>query len=902
MSAPLFTNVHQSVRGLDFFMNREDNLTKSTSLLARLSHEIKVKNAAGLFDINRIAEDFFVPVLSIMYDCPELKNQNAVAYNFPAVDLGCEASKVSIQVTSDASSAKVEKTLKLFEEHKLNDRFHTVYVLVLTEKQSTYSSKKLKKQIAGLPIAFESDSHIIDYRDLAARLGALDSEKIKAVTEILTDEFAKQDASLAFRKELENFLTIAQAKIEFEKKSKKYIPSIFIETSSTKEQVRFFAHPLFFYRKIRQELSKLKLTELNDLLRLAKQKPIDESPDLAKLAPDPANLDQLAETLSRQADALQALRSRIAPMSMDRGSTERYEPTEDAEAFSRIWRHPVESRAYGFNRRVDDILELINLGRKKILLLTGMAGQGKTNFVCDLVENMFRKFQIPSVFVPARELNGYQGQARIFEFIANNRYAPDVQNLHGLLKLFDKVARENGMPFIIVVDGINEVSDFTGFSQQINVFLSAIAQYDHIKAIITCRNEFFDQRYASILQQGFSDQIFHVKNLRSEMSEKHKDRLIDAYFDYFKIDLTLGHAASDFLRNDLLLLRIFCEIEEGATERFVPTIYKGDIFERFLLRKVGEFEGHLKAQVVPVLHKIVSEMLRLESFSSLNTSAFQPSEASIIERLISDDIILRSELPEPSLANAGQQNISFTYDELRDFILAHHIVIVLADQDLKEVESILAKLADLQVREGVFRYTYILARKHDKLDLVHLCEAQPDFTQHFVNNIQLITPEMQNDADKERVKDILSAHKNADHVRVIAAFLFHRRIPTEILNINILVDHINALDDDGCRAFFTIIFADGRWHSQNDWRRRISTIVSSYLKRAEEHFPPKDMGLLTFMAQISGFADWEFLEPNRNRFASLVAKTDFHAQRDYLSNARSTVIVENATEIWSVAA
>jgi radical SAM protein with 4Fe4S-binding SPASM domain len=119
-------------------MNREDNLAKSTSLLARLAHEIKVKNAARLFDINRIAEDFYVPVLSVLYDCPELKNQNAIAYNYPAVDLGCDASRVSIQVTSDASSGKIIKTLKLFKEHELNDRFDTVYVLVLTEKQSAY--------------------------------------------------------------------------------------------------------------------------------------------------------------------------------------------------------------------------------------------------------------------------------------------------------------------------------------------------------------------------------------------------------------------------------------------------------------------------------------------------------------------------------------------------------------------------------------------------------------------------------------------------------------------------------------------------------------------------------------------------------------------------------------------
>lgn len=879
-------------------MIREENLIKSTGFLARLAYEIKAKNAAGLFDINRITEDFYIPILSILFDLPELKNQNLIAPNFPSIDLGCDASRISIQVTSDASSAKIIKTLRLFNEHNLKTRFDKIYVLILTEKQNSYSSKKLIEQIAQLPIPFDTQESIIDYRDIAAKLGELPSDRIAKVSEILLNEFAKQDASLSFRRELENFIAVAQAKIEFEKQSKKYIPSIFIETSSVKEQARFFSHPLFFHRKITEKLSNLRLEELNKLLRLAKQKPIEEHPKHDALAANPTTLKELNGAFASQATALQALRSKIAPMSMDRGTVERYEPAGDAIAYRRIWAHPVESRAYGFNRRLDDILELIELGRKKVMLLTGMAGQGKTNFVCDLIENMFRKFEIPSIFIPARELNGYSGQTRIFDFIVNNRYAPNVSNIHGLLKLLDEVAQENGVPFIIVVDGINEVSDYSSFSQQINDFLAAIAQYDYIKAIITCRSEFFDQRYASMLQQNFSGEIFHVENLRSEMSERHKDRLIEAYFDYFDIELTLGEDAQDFLRNDLLLLRIFCEIEEGARERFVPTIYKGDVFERFLVLKVGEFADHLKAQVVPALHKIVSQMLRLENFSRLSTVNFDPVETSIIEILISDDIILRSELPAPSLAFAGQQNISFTYDELRDFILAHYMVFDLADQNINAVEAIFAKIADLQVREGVFRYTYILARKHRKLSLIQLCESQPDFAQHFVNNIALIGPEIQNDSDRERVRDILSSRKNAHEVRFMAAFLYHRRVRTEILNIQILVDHINTLNDEGCRNFFETIFADGHWNQRNDWQRKIGSIVSAYLERAAVNSPTEDSVLLTFVLQISGYAAWEFLEPNRNKFALLMATADFFSQRDYLANSPSIVITDNIAEIW----
>ncbi|TOI86600.1 hypothetical protein CGI50_24250, partial [Vibrio parahaemolyticus] len=159
-------------------MNQQELLTRINALLGRFAYEVKVSNATGLFDINIIAEDFLIPILSVVLECPELKNQNRVQMNFPAVDLGCDRSRTSIQITSDPSSPKICKTLKKFQEHNLHTHFDNLYVYVITERQKTYLSKILDAEINSLPIQFDVNDNILDYKNLAEKISGLSNEKL----------------------------------------------------------------------------------------------------------------------------------------------------------------------------------------------------------------------------------------------------------------------------------------------------------------------------------------------------------------------------------------------------------------------------------------------------------------------------------------------------------------------------------------------------------------------------------------------------------------------------------------------------------------------------------------------------------------------------------------------------
>ncbi len=184
-------------------MTRQELLHRSIVLLGRFVNEVKVSNAAGLFDINTIAEDFLIPVLKIIFDCPDLRNQNRIQMNFPAVDLGCKTSRTSIQITSDSSSSKVRETLQKFESHNLSSDFDSLYVYVITERQNSYTSQKLTEEANSLSIAFDPSRNILDFRDLAKRLSELTNEQLESINSHLEAEFAKTDANLEFRSNFE---------------------------------------------------------------------------------------------------------------------------------------------------------------------------------------------------------------------------------------------------------------------------------------------------------------------------------------------------------------------------------------------------------------------------------------------------------------------------------------------------------------------------------------------------------------------------------------------------------------------------------------------------------------------------------------------------------------------------
>ncbi|MCX5814268.1 MAG: SMEK domain-containing protein [Proteobacteria bacterium] len=878
-------------------MTRQELLQRSSTLLGRFAHEVKVANAMGLFDINTIAEDFLIPVFKIAFDCPDLCNQNRIQMNFPAVDLGCKTSRTSIQITSDSSSSKVCETLEKFESHNLGNDFDRLYVYVITERQKSYTSQKLTEAANSLSIEFDPSIDILDVQDLAKKLNELTNEQLKCINTHLEEEFRQADTSLKFRSNLDAFLSVNQQKIEDEKRTKKYIPSVFVETSETKEEMRYFANPMFFYRKIDDDLRRIDLARFNKLLCMAKIEPVaDNLGEIATLKA-PNNLSELRARLVLQSTALKTLQEHVSPFSWYGDRAERFKPSDYSTGYWEVFRYNIESNGSGVFSSLEKVSKKIGIAQAKIFLVTGMAGQGKTNFICDLIENQFRVFEVPTIFIPARSLNNYPGPDRILSYITNNRFAPNVASLHDLFTLLNSVAEECHKPFVIAIDGINEVGDLDGFVAELRVFLDALCQYDFVKIVLTSRNEFFEHKFAGVFEPQFSDHLYRVKDLRNKMSEENKSRLLEAYLRHFKIKARFSNVAAEFLENDLILLRIFSEIHEGKNIGYVPDIYKGDIFEQYLIMKVNEFPTSSRQRVLNSLYKICSRMLGDENFSQISVEGFDDAERQIFEQLIGEDIILRREVPSTGLASLGIENISFTYDELRDFLLAYYSVVKLAASNPLKVNSIFEKIPKWPIYEGFFRYAYVLARKQNSDTVLAACEASEDFQKHFLNNLSLLSADIQKPEDVKRVETVLKGSTAERDLRHVAWFLFRKREDSELLNIRILLDHVSSLDDEESERFMRAMFSRSSDFGGSSWRDRVSDLLNSLKDLREEQILGLGIPALALALHFAPYAQWAERETTLNLFAKFQLTQEVGGVIEACQNAVSVKVQNCLKEI-----
>jgi len=878
-------------------MTRQELLQRSSTLLGRFAHEVKVANAIGLFDINTVAEDFLIPIFAIAFNCPDLCNQNRIQMNFPAVDLGCKTSRTSIQITSDSSSSKVLETLEKFESHGLGSDFDSLYVYVITERQKSYTSQKLTEAANSLSIEFDPSNDILDFQDLAKKFGELTNEQLEHINGHLEVGFTKTDANLQFRSNLDAFLGVSQQKIEDEKRTKKYIPLVFVETSETKEEMRYFANPMFFYRKIDDDLRRIDLAHFNELLGMAKIEPIADNLREINTLEAPNSLSELRARLVQQSTALKAIQEHVSPFSWYGDRAERFAPSDYLTGYWKVFRHSIQSSGSGVFSSLGKVSKKIGIAQAKIFLVTGMAGQGKTNFICDLIENQFRAFEVPTIFIPARSLNDYPGPNRILSYIRNNRFAPDVPTLHDLFTLLNDVAEECQKPFVIVIDGINEVGDLDGFVAELRVFLEALCQYDFVKIVITCRNEFFDHKFAGVFEPQFSDHLYRVKDLRNEMSAENKSRLLEAYLHHFKIKGHFSNVATEFLENDLILLRIFSEIHEGKNIGYVPDIYKGDIFEQYLIMKVNEFPTPSRRNALNSLYKICSRMLGDENFTQISVEGFDDSERQIFERLIGEDIILRREVPSTGLASLGIENISFTYDELRDFLLPYYTVVELAASHPLEVNSIFEKIPKWSIYEGFFRYAYVLARKQNSDTVLAACEVSEDFQKHYLNNLSLLSADIQTPEDVERVETFLKDDTAARDIRHVAWFLFKKREDSDYLNIRILLDHVCSLDDEETERFMRVMFSRSSDFGDSSWRDRVSDLLNSFKDLSEDQKLGLGVPALALAVHFAPYAHWGEREATLNFFAKFQLTQEIGDAIDACKNAASVKVQSCLKEI-----
>ena len=165
--------------------------------LTKVSREVEVSVAMGHFDINKICEDVFCGVFKELFDFKNLRNLNDdEKKNFPGIDLADDDAKVAIQITSDKTLEKIKDSIGKIIRHNLHEKYDRIIFYVLTRKQGSYSQDSINKVCEG-KIAFDVDSDILDFTDLATKAASASPKALKSAVDILGAYMRGCDVGLA---------------------------------------------------------------------------------------------------------------------------------------------------------------------------------------------------------------------------------------------------------------------------------------------------------------------------------------------------------------------------------------------------------------------------------------------------------------------------------------------------------------------------------------------------------------------------------------------------------------------------------------------------------------------------------------------------------------------------------
>lgn len=154
--------------------------------LATLKAYVSTVNSIHLFDVNVVAEDFFAALLNEIYGY-SLVNLNHTDLNKAAIDLGDVGKRVAVQVTSERTKTKIQKTVNKFVDHGLEDEYDTLKIVIIGDRTGAYATLDVP---SGIPFSGKND--VVDIAGLMSDINRLDVPALERIADVIRRDLAEQ--------------------------------------------------------------------------------------------------------------------------------------------------------------------------------------------------------------------------------------------------------------------------------------------------------------------------------------------------------------------------------------------------------------------------------------------------------------------------------------------------------------------------------------------------------------------------------------------------------------------------------------------------------------------------------------------------------------------------------------
>ena len=159
-----------------------------TDNLAFSSKSTTLKNVIGLFDSNRIAQEFFSNLFNLIFGYSELEDLDKLndVVNHPAIDLGDKKARVAFQITTQSDSGKIKDTISKFIKHDLYKDYDRLVVFIIGEKQGYTTTFDTQGKFN-----FNRENDIWDDNYLVKEIDKLEIDKLERINEFLNENLVE---------------------------------------------------------------------------------------------------------------------------------------------------------------------------------------------------------------------------------------------------------------------------------------------------------------------------------------------------------------------------------------------------------------------------------------------------------------------------------------------------------------------------------------------------------------------------------------------------------------------------------------------------------------------------------------------------------------------------------------
>lgn len=681
--------------------------------------------------------------------------------------------------------------------------------------------------LSGSPIVVDNQIVGIAISSLGDGIGV---QKISNFTNLLDKYNINYSKTSTFR---EKILFESRREVIKNIESKKFLPECHIEISEIKDKIRCFSDPILFFKQFIYQYENLDYSYLN--LKLSKLKIPELSFEVPK---ELKKISSFPELNNKKNIFINLLKTKIEELeTLNNEEKFKMKYTEYNNEYYKIIKYRLHNKLTLEKSTIEKILEKTKIIESNLMMVLNTAGQGKTNLLCDCVDNVFRKKRHLCTFLSAYNI----GKGDIFYTFEKIITKPLGINFENYLKRMDYIAKQNNKKALIIIDGLNENESLVDFSKNLENFFKKILKYPNISIIFSCRTEYFEERFKNLSSLKNQNNVYCVEETFLMRDLHLQDRALKKYFEHFNIkNNNISPEVKNKLLKDPLLLRFFCEAYKGKILTKIKSLYKYDLFETYIINKRDQLkELYPEIKIDSVLDEIARWMLENNQFH--NVPLDKLNYDSFIRKIIYEDVILKEDLVSKGgrYGKRVDEVISFTFDEFRDYIIAWYII-----DNYKDVDEILKKIDELDkttAREGVARYIYFIAKEENK-SLYEEIKYYEWTNEPFLEWIFLGEDSNITDEDLKILETIFS--KYPEHILQIL-FTCLKRKNDEYVNLNIstIFEFIKNMDEKLYISNFLSIFQVNKYNDyiNNSYFEKYP--INNFVENVKNYIYPKNIEL-----------------------------------------------------------